>query len=232
MNQPKFMLLDIEGTTSSISFVHEVLFPYARQQMEAFLQSHSSRPDVLQACRQILRDEQLHEPADGPELIKSAKAAGISQMSRDAKLTGLKMLQGMIWEAGYKNGTLRSHVYTDTAPAIRRFAHRGQQVGIYSSGSVQAQKLFFGHTTEGDLTHLLSAFFDTTTGPKRDQQSYRTIANALKLPAECIRFYSDVPEELDAALAAGMQTCLVVRDLSKQPTEPSRHRKISDFAGE
>ena len=191
----KALLLDIEGTTSSISFVADELFPYARRHLPDFVAKH---PEV---AAPILADV----PGDDPV------ATLIRWIDEDRKETPLKTLQGLIWAQGYADGTLTGHVYPDTPEALRRWAAAGLKVYIYSSGSIAAQKLIFGHSVAGDLTPLLSGYFDTTTGPKRDTDSYARIAGAIGLRPSELLFLSDMPAEIDAARAVGLQTLLIDR---------------------
>lgn len=192
---PRAILLDIEGTTSSIAFVAEVLFPYARARLAGFVAEHPA--EVAPILAQV--------PGDDPV------ATLIGWIDADAKETPLKTLQGMIWAAGYADGTLRGHVYPDTPAALRRWHAAGLPVHIYSSGSIAAQKLLFGHSIAGDLTPYLSGYFDTTTGPKREAGSYARIADAIGLPTAAVLFVSDMAPEIDAARAAGMQALRIDR---------------------
>ena len=193
---PKAILLDIEGTTSSIAFVAETLFPYARKHLAAYVDAHADE------VAPILADV----PGDDPV------ATLIRWIDEDRKATPLKTLQGLIWAQGYADGELDGHVYPDTPEAMRRWKARGIDIHIYSSGSVAAQKLIFGHSIAGDLTPMLSGYFDTTTGPKREAESYRKIAEALDLPPGDILFLTDVRAEADAAREAGLQALLIDRD--------------------
>lgn len=192
---PKSILLDIEGTTSSISFVADELFPYARKHLAAFVEAN---PEVVTP---ILAEV----PGDDPV------ATLIQWIDEDRKATPLKTLQGLIWAQGYADGELKGHVYPDTPEAIRRWTEAGLQVNIYSSGSIAAQKLIFGHSIAGDLTPLLGNYFDTTTGPKREADSYTKIADALGLAPSELLFVSDMPAEVDAAREAGLQALLIDR---------------------
>ncbi|HEX6376250.1 MAG TPA: acireductone synthase [Allosphingosinicella sp.] len=193
---PKAILLDIEGTTSSLSFVADTLFPFARKHLAAYV---AANPE---AVAPILADV----PGDDPV------ATLLQWMDEDRKATPLKTIQGMIWAVGFANGDLDGHVYPDTPGAMRRWRDRGIGVHIYSSGSIEAQKLIFGNSLAGDLTPLLGRYFDTTTGPKRAPDSYRKIAAALGLPPEDVLFVSDVQAEIDAARAAGMAAMLIDRE--------------------
>ncbi|MBB4098206.1 acireductone synthase [Sphingomonas kyeonggiensis] len=193
--KPKSILLDIEGTTSSISFVADELFPYARKHLAAFVEAN---PEV---AAPIL----VEVPGDDPVVTL------IQWIDEDRKATPLKTLQGLIWAQGYADGELKGHVYPDTPEAVRRWTEAGLQVNIYSSGSIAAQKLIFGHSIAGDLTPLLGNYFDTTTGPKREADSYTKIADALGLAPSELLFVSDMPAEVDAAREAGLQALLIDR---------------------
>jgi len=230
------ILLDIEGTTSALDYVHKTMFPYARREVEAFLARNWDREDVAAACEQIARDAGAEglaawvPRARVPGRRKAVVVEVYRLMDADAKATGLKQLQGLIWQEGYAAGALQSHVYPDVPPALERWAKRGLDVRIYSSGSVTAQKVFFAHTEAGDLTRFLRGHYDTTTGPKRDAASYRAIAAAFGFPAGEVLFLSDVVAELDAARAAGMATGLTLRP-GNAPVEPGHgHPEIATFA--
>jgi enolase-phosphatase E1 len=231
----KVLLLDIEGTTTAVSFVHDVLFPFARAHLRAFLQATSQDPAV-RGDIEALRAERKSEPDAGApewrdggpaETIAAAAAYAEWLMGRDRKSTALKSLQGRIWKGGYESGALASHVYPDVKPALERVRAQGRAVAIFSSGSVLAQRLLFAHTTDGDLTPLLQAYFDTTTGPKTAADSYRRIAEALRVAPGAVLFVSDVAAELDAARAAGMGTALCVREGPAPP--PSDHPVLRRF---
>ena len=177
------ILTDIEGTTSSLSFVHDTLFPYARARLPAWVAEHGG--DLAQY---------------------------LAWMDADAKVTELKDVQGRIWAAGYAAGELTGHVYPDAAEALRRWHGEGRTLAVFSSGSVAAQKLIFGHSDQGDLSPLFSGWFDTTTGPKREAMSYVLIADALGVSPVDVLFLSDVAGETDAAKAAGMRALLIDRE--------------------
>jgi len=223
--------LDIEGTTTPIAFVHQVLFPYARARVHDYLQQHTDDPAV-RADVALLRAEYAAEspPPDLPGWNPEAYVYWL--MDRDRKSTGLKALQGRIWEDGYRAGELRGkgEVYPDVRPALERWRRSGKTIAIFSSGSIQAQRNLFANTTTGDLSPFLSGYFDTTTGPKREAQSYRRIAATLRQEPRDMLFISDVPAELDAARETGMRTTLCVRgDLS--PEDPDTgHPRIRSFA--
>lgn len=195
------VLTDIEGTTSSISFVHDVLFPYATAYLGKFLAAHGHEPAVraqLEAAKREAGDAAMSDGAVVAMLLR--------WIDEDRKVTPLKALQGMIWAQGYRDGELQGHIYDDAAVALRAWHGRGVKLYVYSSGSVAAQKLIFGHTAHGDLTPLFSGYFDTTTGPKREAESYRRIAAAIGMPADRILFLSDSPDEIAAARASGLAT--------------------------
>lgn len=227
------VLLDIEGTTTPLAFVHQVLFPYARARTHEFLREHQHDPAV-RADVALLRAEHAAEPPSPDLPAWDPEAYVYWLMDRDRKSTGLKALQGRIWEAGYRTGELKGkgEIYPDVRPAMERWHQQGKTIAIFSSGSVQAQRNLFANTTAGDLSRLLSAYFDTTTGPKRDAVSYRTIAASLGVAADAVLFVSDVAAELDAARTAGMQTALCVRE-SESPVpnpSPTNHPRIRSFA--
>lgn len=228
----RVILLDIEGTVSEIAFVHHVLFPYARQNVTAFLTSDMARPEIREVIELMAKDAGADSAtAWCPHALESCEGRAwlVRQvhdwMDLDAKLTGLKALQGFIWESGYRNGSLRSHVFPEVPGCLKRWTASGQTVAIYSSGSRAAQKLLFAHTTAGDLTPWISAYFDTTSGGKRETNSYHTIARQLNVTEASVLFLSDVPEELTAAASAGMSTALVVRP-GNRPTDDQRHSRI------
>jgi enolase-phosphatase E1 len=228
------VLLDVEGTTTPIEFVTGTLFPFARDRFPAFLRGHGALPAVRADLERLREEHRREGPADAPPAWNDDDplAAAISYllwlMERDRKSTALKSLQGRIWEEGFHARTLLAPVYPDVAPALERWKHGSIDACIFSSGSVLAQRLVFGHSSAGDLTPLLAAFFDTTTGPKREPESYRRIAAARgRAPTDWL-FLSDIAEELDAARAAGMQTALVVRPGSPEPKAAS-HPVVRSF---
>lgn len=199
------VVTDIEGTTSSLSFVKDVLFPYARTRLADFIRTHRHEPAVrteLDAVRTLVGGTLTDEDVTVQLLHWS---------DEDRKIAPLKALQGMIWEAGFRRGDFIGHVYPDAVEALKTWKTRGLGLYIYSSGSVHAQKLLFAHTAWGDLTPLFDGFFDTTTGGKREPDSYRKIAGQIGWIATEIAFLSDVKEELDAAKAAGYVTWQLVR---------------------
>ena len=202
----KAVVTDIEGTTSSLSFVKDVLFPYARARMAEYVQRHGAEA----AVKTLLDDVRKIEGRD----LADAQAAQalIRWIDEDRKITPLKALQGMIWEDGFRRGAFTGHVYADAVRNLKDWKARGIALYVFSSGSVHAQKLLFGHSDAGDLTPLFSGYFDTTLGAKREPASYRAIAEKIGVEPSEILFLSDIEEELDAARAAGMQTVWLVRD--------------------
>lgn len=221
------VLLDIEGTTSSVSFVYDVMFPFARRELDAYLDKAWRTPECRAACAQIARDAGHESLAADRDAVRDEV---VRLMDGDIKATGLKELQGLIWEHGFQSGELLAHVYDDVPPALLRWNGSGLDVRIYSSGSIQAQKLFFGHTEFGNLLPQFRGHYDTTTGPKREAGSYTAIAAAFELPPSDVVFLSDVTAELDAARTAGMQTVLVLRPGNKPVDEGHGHKVISSFA--
>ena len=218
------VLTDIEGTTTPLSFVHDVLFPYARRRLDAACASGEER--FAEPLR-VLRAEYQAEKGDLTGFGDGAPYAH-ALMDRDRKSTGLKMLQGLLWEDGYRNGELKGRVYPDVAAALRRWKERRIRTRVFSSGSVLAQKLIFGYSDQGDLLPYFEGFHDTTTGAKKNPDSYRAIAAAFDLPPGEILFLSDVVDELDAAREAGMQTGFFVRPGNK-PAEPDGHPTYHSF---
>jgi enolase-phosphatase E1 len=233
------VLLDIEGTTTPIAFVHEVLFAYARSHVRQYLLEHSSSAEVV-ADLARLRDEHavdMKQNLQPPALVAAPRDAEIDSivaylnwlMDRDRKSTGLKSLQGKIWKQGYLDGTLKSQIFADVAPALERWRRAGLKISIFSSGSALAQTLLFAHTEAGDLTGFISNYFDTTVGSKTDVQSYRQIAAALDLAASKVLFISDVVAELAAASGAGMQTRLCVRPGNHPQSLAAPYQIIQSF---
>ena len=229
------ILLDIEGTTSSVSFVYDVMFPLVREQLSAFLSANWSRADVAEAC-EIIATDAGHASltkwcdADAPQQRTTVENEVIRLMDDDVKATGLKRLQGLIWKDAFESGQLQAHVYEDVPAAITAWNQAGRDVRIYSSGSVQAQKLFFGHTIAGDLLSLFRGHYDTTTGPKREADSYRAISASFGIEAAEILFLSDVVAELDAAKRVGMRTGLCKRPGNAEVTTTHDHEEIESFA--
>ncbi|MFU2316198.1 acireductone synthase [Rahnella sp. PCH160] len=215
------IVTDIEGTTTDIRFVHQVLFPYARQRLAEFLRHHHEAPEVAAALN-ALRAEIDRPQASVEALIEQL----FTYMDNDVKSTPLKVLQGIIWRTGYENGDFRGHLYADVAPQLEAWKAGGLRLCVYSSGSVDAQKLLFGYSDAGDLTPLFSGYFDTRVGAKRETESYQNIAEQLILPPADLLFLSDIRQELDAARLAGWHTCQLIRD---DADELSDHLQVNRF---
>jgi enolase-phosphatase E1 len=220
----RVVLTDIEGTTSSVSFVHDVLFPYASKHLPDFVRNHhQDSPEVAQQLDAVA--EVAGVDRQNIDVLIDTLQAWISE---DRKETSLKTLQGMVWEQGYQTGELKGHIYPDAAEYLQRWHDRGLRLYVYSSGSVKAQKLIFGFTSEGDFTPFFSGYFDTRVGAKREPESYRTILNELGVDPSTVLFLSDIEAELAAAEAAGMETAWLVRDGDLPETDRFVAR---DFSG-
>jgi enolase-phosphatase E1 len=216
------VLTDIEGTTSSLSFVKDVLFPYSRARMREFLRVHANDHAVRRLIDDIrgMSDTTLTDDGITDVLLR--------WIDEDRKATPLKALQGLIWESGYRNSDFTGHIYADAVSALRAWQARGVRLYVFSSGSVKAQQLLFRYSDYGDLTPLFSGYFDTTIGAKKESNAYREIAKRIGLTAAEILFLSDVREELDAALDAGMQTYWLVRN--DAPAGETPHPLARSFA--
>lgn len=209
---PQAIVTDIEGTTSSLAFVKDVLFPYAAKNLPAWLGENRLNPAVQQQIANVA--ETIDRPGSDLDAVIGQLLNWIEQ---DVKATPLKVLQGMLWKSGYESGDYRAHVYEDAAHVLQDWYAAGIPLYVYSSGSVQAQELFFQYSRYGDLRALFSGYFDTTTGPKNEDDSYRKIAASIGLPTAELLFLSDAKPEITAAASAGMQTVLIVRDADSQP---------------
>jgi enolase-phosphatase E1 len=225
------VLLDIEGTTTPIAFVHEVLFSYARDHVRSFLENnYEAAVDI-----ELLREENAVDVGEGSyEASVSSDVESIAKyvewlIERDRKSKGLKSLQGKIWKQGYAEGALKSQVFADVQPALKRWHEAGMKISIFSSGSTLAQKLLFAHTEAGDLTKYLSDYFDTNVGKKGEAESYRKIARAMELEANEVVFISDVVSELEAAEDAGMKTLLSIRPGNASQDLAERFQAIGSF---
>ncbi|MCB9686250.1 MAG: acireductone synthase [Alphaproteobacteria bacterium] len=210
----RVVLTDIEGTTTPITFVHRTLFPYARERLTAWVATHPDDPEVASLTAELGSAE-------------AAVAQLLAWSDADVKATALKAIQGRVWAAGYADGTLVAPLYDDVVPKLRAWHAAGLRLAVFSSGSVPAQHLLFGHTSAGDLRPLFSGWFDTTTGPKREAPSYVVIAARLEVAPSEVLFLSDVEAELDAAAEAGMATGLLARD-GQVPS--GRHPVHADFS--
>lgn len=216
------ILTDIEGTTSSLDFVKQTLFPYARRHIATFLREHADDPRLTAHLDEV---RNLGEAPDAD--LEQVIDLLIRWIDEDRKLTPLKAIQGLIWEHGYRSGDFEGHVHEDAVVALRAWHASGLGLYVYSSGSVHAQQLLFGHTRFGDLTPLFSGWFDTRIGAKIETGSYQRIAAEIGMPAADILFLSDIEAELDAAHAAGMATIQLVRD--REPDLSAAHRQVRDF---
>lgn len=205
----KYILTDIEGTTTSISFVHEVLFPYASLKLRAYVHKSLENPVIKEILNETIKT--AREESNKNLTEDEACDLLLDWIKTDRKHPALKNLQGLIWEEGYLAGELKGHVYNDVATALVDWKHKGLTLGVYSSGSVKAQKLIFEFSTAGNLRPFFSNYFDTTIGHKRETSSYSNIAIELNLKPSEILFLSDIKEELDAAKEAGMLTTQLVR---------------------
>lgn len=218
----KLFLFDIEGTTTDIAFVHRTLFPYSRERMSEYITAHEEDlAPQLEEVRQTITIEGGKE-IDLKEMIKTL----INWIDEDRKHKALKEIQGLIWDEGYKNGAFQGHVYSDVRPFFENLHASGYIIGIYSSGSVRAQRLIMANSSSGDLTPYIKYYFDTQVGQKREKVSYQNIAMKTQLPPGEIHFFSDVPEELRAAELAGFRVSHVVRE----GTESSSFQGIKNFS--
>jgi enolase-phosphatase E1 len=232
MTNWRAVLLDIEGTVTPISFVHDVLFPYAREHVDSYLSQHFHQPEV-QADVTKLREEQASDTEELRQPPIDSIETVVTYVNRlidlDRKSPALKSLQGKIWKAGYDDGSLKSPVYPDVVEAFERWRDAAIKINIFSSGSALAQRLLFAHTDTGDLTHYIDQYFDTAVGKKIDPRSYLTIAAKLRFHPTQILFVSDVVSELESAKNAGMQVRLCVRP-GNPPQPASQLRSITSFA--
>jgi enolase-phosphatase E1 len=219
----KLFLFDIEGTTTDINFVHKVLFPYSNEHMESFVLAHTDHPVVAQAIAGVQRTVLLEQQSklDLQGVIAQLK----TWIKEDRKHPALKEIQGLIWDAGYTNNHFKGHVYPDVQPFFKRIVMSDFKIGIYSSGSVHAQKLIFGYSEAGDLTPFISYYFDTKVGGKREKESYLKIAHEIQLEPKEIHFFSDIPQELEAAQAAGF----MVTHVCREGTATSSFLSVSNF---
>lgn len=217
----KAVVTDIEGTTSSLSFVKDVLFPYARKRIGDYVRSHAEESKIAP----LINDVRM-------EAGKDLDLEGVIQqlerwIDEDKKVTALKSLQGLLWESGYQQGDFQGHIYDDARQKLEQWHQQGIKLYVYSSGSVYAQKLLFGFTAFGDLNYLFSGYFDTRIGAKIESDSYRNIVREIGTDASEILFLSDIEAELNAARDAGLQTCWLVRD--GEPSAKAAHQQVKDF---
>jgi enolase-phosphatase E1 len=232
------VLLDIEGTLANVQFVYDVMFPFAKKHMRSFLQREWQSPNTLTALQQVASDAGLEMDkwlgnkweSGGVSHIENADAHLQKLMDGDSKTTGLKSLQGMVWKEGFESGAMKAELFPDVLPALLAWKGQGLQLRVYSSGSEQAQRLFFGHTTQGSLLDLFSGFYDTNVGKKQDSESYSKIAKACALPPQEILFVSDVAEELLAAQSAEMQVLASIRPNNKPFAEAYVGPRVTSFS--
>ena len=217
----KAIVTDIEGTTSSLAFVKEVLFPYARANLADYVRRNIAQEQVKKIV--AATGQEINAELDTEQSISQL----IQWIDEDKKVTPLKSLQGLIWEAGYQQGDFKGHIYPDAVENLKKWKAKGLDLYVYSSGSVQAQKLLFAHTDYGDLTPLFSGYFDTLIGGKKEPQSYSNIAKNIDIPPEHLLFLSDIKDELDAAKTAGYQTAWLVREGALQAK--AEHLQVSSF---
>ena len=225
MQQPTFILTDIEGTTTPKTFVFDVLFPYFLAHLEE-IRIHQNEPDYsksIQLVKETLKEENGHSSVYFDEVIATLK----HWVEIDRKHPALKTLQGLIWEKGYRKGSLKGVLYDDVPTQLKKWSKDGIKLGVYSSGSVKAQKLLFGFSNSGNFCTLFSAYFDTAVGHKREVKSYIRIVEELEVEAIEILFLSDIAEELDAAKEAGMQTAQLIRDETAVPAD--NHIQLHSF---
>lgn len=217
------ILTDIEGTTSSIAFVRDVLFPYAREHLPSFVETHRDDPAVARWLDATAREAGIDDPHS-----RRVVDTLLRWIDEDRKATPLKALQGMIWKAGYEAGDYQAHIYPEVPAKLRAWKAHGLKLYVYSSGSVPAQKLLFGHTQAGDLASLFDGWFDTEVGGKRERGSYLRIAEAIGIAPPAILFLSDIAAELEAAHGAGMQVIQLCRPPDRCP-EASAHPCAANF---
>lgn len=230
------ILLDIEGTTSAVSFIYDVMFPFVRRELDQYLYANWDSATLNEVCNLVAKDVGYEsfvawcgsetEVGKRQQLLR---AEVLRLMDGDIKATGLKALQGLIWQSGFESGEMQAHIYDDVLPAIQAWNDAGCDVRIFSSGSIAAQKLFFGHTTVGNILHLFRGHYDTTTGPKKEAASYQAIAKDFGLPPAQVLFLSDVVDELEAARAAGLQTGLCKRPDNAKVAAEHGHPEITSF---
>ena len=234
------LLLDIEGTTCPISFVSKVLFPYAKQELHAYLQSHQHLTDIQLLIHEAWEEWRGDQNEQSQNLLRQSPAERDDSHQQaitkylqhliniDKKSTVLKELQGRIWENGYSEGSIQSDLYPEACAALENWHNNGLQLAVYSSGSVNAQKLLYGHTPQGDMRSLFCGWFDTRTGPKKEAQSYSIIAKELATTPEQITFISDNQAECNAARQAGLATLFSLRE-GNPDQDPGSHRVIQSL---
>lgn len=216
----KHVVFDIEGTTTPITFVKDVLFPYSAKHVEAYLVAHKGAAEVMTIAHELAPIDKKGKKKTEPHEVALAVQALIAQ---DSKLSFLKKLQGLIWEEAYTSGAIKSSIYADVPASFRRLSHAGVKVSIYSSGSRSAQRLLFKHSDRGDLRSLISCYFDTKVGNKREADSYREIVQSLGVDsASEILFVTDILEEAQAAKEAGLD-CIISSRPGNAPLSSKDH---------
>ncbi len=205
----KYILMDVEGTTTSISFVHDILFPFAKERLSSYILSHINLPEI-QLVLTLTKETSLEEEQRSLDNFGAIQKL-IQWIDEDRKHPALKNIQGMIWKEGYQSGLLKGHIYPEVPECLKKWHEANIKMGIYSSGSIEAQKDLFGYSEFGNLNHFISNNFDTTSGHKREEKSYLNIANELDIEPNEILFLSDISQELDAAEAVGFNTAQLLR---------------------
>ena len=218
------IITDIEGTTSSLAFVKETLFPYARDHIEEFVHAHENDILIRRALDEAANIIGVESP-DTNQIVRSL----IQWIDEDKKITPLKTIQGLLWEQGYRNGHFKGHIYEDAVHNLKKWKDNDIRLYVFSSGSIHAQKLLFGHTEFGDLNPLFSGYFDTNIGSKTSVNSYRRISEEIAVKPEHCLFLSDIKQELEAAHLAGMYPIWLVRCEEIDPE--AEYKQIPDFGG-
>ncbi len=219
-----FVLMDIEGTISDVHFVKDVLFPYSARELRNFVAQNRTSP-MVRACLKDAGQAKAQSTAAPSFDDETAILQLLEWIKLDVKHPALKTIQGLIWRKGFTENVFRAHLYPDVVSQWRQWQKQGLRLGIYSSGSVDAQKLFFEYSVEGNVLAMLEAHFDLAVGSKKETSSYAQIADQLQLPARQILFLSDIEAELDAAKNSGLQTSLVARAADAAFTDASRLSK-------
>ena len=216
------VLTDIEGTTTSLSFVKDVLFPHSRERIREFIHSNAQKAEVQEAIREVASVARISLELDAicDQLL--------TWIDEDKKIKPLKTLQGLIWERGYQQRDFYGHIYEDAYTRLCEWRAQGLRLGIFSSGSCKAQQLLFAHTPFGDLTPLFDFYFDTGVGMKQSPEAYLKIAQEMGTECSSILFLSDIEAELNAASSVGYRTTLLQRD-TDQSTNTSHHAVARSF---
>jgi enolase-phosphatase E1 len=216
------IVTDIEGTTSSIDFVHRVLFPYSAKALPEYVRERAEKPEIAAIIEQV--KQEINSPNASLDLVIETL---LNWIQEDRKITPLKTLQGLIWEYGFHNGAFKGHLYEDVYRNLQHWQQQNLKLYVFSSGSVQAQKLLFGNSEYGDLTYLFVDYFDTNIGNKKEVDAYKNIAQKINVKPKQILFLSDIVAELDAASIAGYQTILL--DRQDNLTSKSQHLTVNTF---